>query len=281
VADVDVKIVIVNYNAREHLLKCLESIHGGMGGLSHEVYVVDNLSGDGSAEAVAARYPGVVLERNAENVGFARGNNQVMKREGGAKYFLLLNPDIIVGPGSVGRMVAYMEERESAGVVGCRLLNPDGSLQYSCRRWPEPQTIVARGLMLERFRPGAERFGRYFMRDWDHGGVAAVDWLLGSCMLLRARALEEVGYFDERFFMYYEDVDLCLRMRRAGWGVYYVPDVTMVHHHIQASHKWSSLRIRLLHVKSAAYFFHKHGLLWRGLVRGGVGLPSSFEVQGS
>jgi len=273
----DLTVVIVNYNTRDHLANCLESIFTHLAGCRFRVHVVDNHSSDGSVQMIRERFPQVRITENRQNVGFARANNQILGRVTDTRFFVALNPDIIVTEGSLQRMLAFMEETPEAGLVGCKLLNPDRTLQYSCRTWPQPLTILARGLMLERLLPDAGMFRRYFMRDWPHDQVAEVDWLQGSCMMIRGEALREAGLFDEHFFMYYEDVDLCLRFREKGWKIFYLPEPSMIHHHMQESHKFTSLRTRLIHIRSALYFFQKYDL-FRSLYDEHVSLKTHFKV---
>ncbi len=257
-SDTVLTIVIVNYNSGEHLRECLRSIHASGTQTPFRVEVVDNDSRDGSTEIVTEGLPRVHLTRNRKNVGFGRANNQVFRSVADTRYFLALNPDIVVTPGSLDTMCRFMDEHPEVGVCGCKLLNPDGSLQFSCRTWPHPLTIFLRGLRVEKYFPENRRFLDYYMRDWDHGDTAEVDWVLGSCMMIRRALFSNVGGFDERFFMYYEDVDLALRAWQAGWKVVYIPDVHMLHHHKQESHSWRSPRVVFQHIRSAIHFFSKH-----------------------
>jgi len=277
VTHMDLTIVIVNYNTRDHLANCLDSVFAHLNGCRFQVHVVDNHSSDGSVGMIRKMFPAVRITENKHNVGFAKANNQILKCVEDTRFFVALNPDIIVTEGSLQRMLSFMENTPDAGLVGCKLLNPDRTLQYSCRRWPQPLTILSRGLMLDRFLPDAGMFRRYFMRDWDHEQVAEVDWLQGSCMMIRREALNQAGLFDEHFFMYYEDVDLCLRFRTEGWKIFYLPEPMMIHHHMQQSHKVTSLRTRLIHIRSALYFFRKYDL-FRSLFNEGCGLNTHFKI---
>lgn len=254
----DIRIIIVNYNGKEFLRRCLASIYESETESRFQVHVVDNASTDGSAEMVEACFPQVCLTKNRENIGFGKANNQILRSETDARYYLTLNPDIIVTKGSIDYLRAYMDAHENVGISGCKLLNPDLSLQYSCRTWPHPLTILLRGMMVERFFADAKPFRDYYMTDWDHDHATEVDWILGSCLMIRKKTLEGVGFFDENFFMYYEDVDLAMRARENGWGVVYIPDVSMIHHHKQESHNWRSIRVRFQHIRSATHFFRKH-----------------------
>lgn len=260
-SSLDLIISIVNYNTKDFLYQCLSSIYSAPIPLDYQVYVVDNNSLDGSSEMVETCFPLVYLIQNKQNIGFARSNNQVIKNTN-SKYVLLLNPDITVMPKSIENITDFMNKQYDVGVLGCKLLNPDKSVQFSCRKFPNAFTIFLRGLYADLFFPDAHIFRHYMMADWNHSTVAEVDWVMGSSLMLRRDALEEVGLFDESFFMYYEDVDLCLRMWK-NWKVCYFPYSHMIHHHRQESHRISSVRQRLIHMMSACRFFRKHGLFPR------------------
>lgn len=206
----------------------------------------------------------VHLTTNCRNEGFGVAHNQIIKNTS-TKYILVLNPDITILPKSINKMINFLETNSNVGVLGCKLLNIDGSLQYSCRKYPHPLTILLRGLDIGLWFSDTEMFSNYKMADWDHSSIAEVDWITGSCMLLRRDALNDIGLFDEKFFMYFEDVDLCLRMLK-NWKVCYFPISQMIHHHLQQSQKLTSIRQKLIHFKSAYLFFKKHGLYFQGPV---------------
>lgn len=254
----DLIISIVNYNTKDFLHQCLSSIYSTSIPLDFQVHVVDNNSADGSQEMVETFFPQASLICNKQNFGFARSNNQVIKSTD-SQYILLLNPDITVMPKSIENITDFMNKHSDVGALGCKLLNPDKSVQFSCRKFPNALTIFLRGLYTDLLFPNAPIFKQYMMADWNHSTIAEVDWIMGSSLMLRREALQEVGLFDESFFMYYEDVDLCLRMWEK-WKVCYFPHSQMIHHHLQESHRLSAVRQRLIHIVSAYYFFRKHGL---------------------
>jgi GT2 family glycosyltransferase len=254
----DLAIVIVNFNSKDDLRKCLDSVfEASRGELKIRVCVVDNSSTDCSGNMVASMFPQVNLIRRPDNPGFATSNNAVLQSTR-ARYYLVLNPDVVVMPGSIEEMVAYLDRNPDTGIAGCKLINSDGSLQDSCRRYPDIITIALRAIGAGKLFPNLPRLRRYLMKDWNHSEIADVDWIFGSCMVIRYEALCDTGLFDEKFFMYYEDVDLCYRMWQ-GWKVTYLPDISMIHHHRQLSHRIGQIRLRLIHLKSAIYFFRKHG----------------------
>lgn len=264
-SSLDLIISIVNYNTKDFLYQCLSSIYSASIPLDYQVYVVDNNSLDGSQEMVETCFPSVSLIRNKQNIGFGRSNNLVMKNTN-SKYILTLNPDVTVMPKSIENIINFMDMQYDVGALGCKLLNPDRSLQFSCRRFPNALTIFLRGLYTDLFFPNAHIFKHYMMADWNHSTVAEVDWVMGSCLMLRRDALKEVGLFDESFFMYCEDVDLCLRMWKS-WKVCYFPHSYMIHQHLQESQRLSAIRQRLIHTMSLYRFFRKHGLFPQRKVR--------------
>ncbi len=248
-------VCIVNWNTREHLARALESLT--CGGLEHpEVIVVDNSSQDGSAAMVKERFPGVRLLENQENLGFSHANNQALRAAQG-KYLLLLNPDCIVQADALRRLVEFLEATPEAGVVGPRLLNADGSLQFSCRRFPSFGAGLFRNTPLGWLFP-RNRFSRgYLMTDWKHDAPRPVDWVSGAALCLRRRLLEEVGLLDEGFFMYCEDVDWCFRAQEKGWKIYYLPTAVITHLIGRSSDQRPLAMVKEFH-RSMARFYRKH-----------------------
>ncbi len=249
----DLSIVIVNWNTRDLLDRCLETIPEAVSGWTHEVIVVDNGSTDGSGTMVRTRHPGVHLVENGENVGFVRATNQGIALSRG-QYVLLLNSDTVAPPGSLARMVAFMEDYPDAGAVGPKLVNPDGSFQASYAHFP---TLVSESLSA--FGLNRRLYGPYHPspppRPDERPGP--VDWVPGACLLLRRKALEDVGPLDEGFWMYSEDTDLCYRLHRAGWKVYYLPDVEIVHFGGASSKQCRPESVGRLY-RGKARFFRKH-----------------------
>ena len=224
----DLSIVVVNWNTRQHLARCLRHVYETVGDLSFEVFVVDNASQDRSASMVRSSFPQVRLIENAENVGFARANNSAIERSQG-RYILLLNPDAFVGERAIEEMVGFMDEHPEAGAAGCRLRYPDGAFQLSCASFPSLRSEAYRLFWLYKFVPRGPAMGHYGMTYDDLSDVREVDVLLGAFMLVRRQTIEDIGPLNERFFMYSEEVDWCYRMREAGWRIYYVPLVEAVH----------------------------------------------------
>jgi hypothetical protein len=254
---VDLSILIVNYNTQDLLRQCLRSIYDVNPGMSFEVVVVDNASSDRSAEMVKREFPDAVLIRNTRNEGFSVANNIAMKASRG-KYVLLLNSDTIVVPGTLGRMVSFLEGNPDVGVAGCRLVRPSGELDFACRRsFPTPMVSLTRLLRLNRIFPGSRFFGRYNLTFLDEKENYEVDSIVGAFMLARRRVFEEVGGLDEDYFMYGEDVDWCYRIKQARWKVAYLGDSHVVHYKGAISRK-ESFRMNY-HFHRAMYLFHtKH-----------------------
>jgi N-acetylglucosaminyl-diphospho-decaprenol L-rhamnosyltransferase len=257
----DLSIVILNFNTRDQLRVCLESLQQeGSTSLSGasiraEVVVVDNASSDGSAAMVAAEFPWVRLIRSPRNGGFAYGNNQALARCEGAMV-LLLNPDTTMPRGGLARLMACLDDHPEAGIVGPKLLRPDGSMHRACRRaFPTPAVAFYRFSGLSRLFPRSPRFGRYNLTFVDPDVAIEVDSVCGACLLVRRSVLERIGPLDERFFMYGEDLDWCMRTRQAGWSVRYEPSVVVQHQHGAASRKHA--------VRTTYHFFRAMDLFYR------------------
>lgn len=255
----DLSVVIVNWNVRDLLQGCLQSVLDGTGHLRNgfEIVVVDNASADASVEMLRERYPGVRVVVNPENVGFAAANNQALPLCRG-RYVVLLNPDTLVPRGGLERLVEHMDARGSVGAMGCRLLNEDGSLQrWTAGAFPSLMNIAAHYLFLTRVLPGRLR-PRPLYLDRDVQEDLEVDWVSGACLILRRAAVGE-RIFDEGYFMYGEDMDLCFKLKREGWKIMYSPAASVIHFQGQ-SMKQQSGEVMLSSLKSMRLFFRKtHG----------------------
>ena len=208
-----VSIVVVSYNCREALQTCLLKLIAENPGLP--IIVVDNASTDGTIEMLTRDFPMVRPCKNTRNIGFAAACNQGI-RGCATDFILLLNPDTLMGRAALRRLYDVLRAQPNMGAVGPRILHTDGSLQPSCRRFPTLSAISFDELGLGRLFPHSRRLAKYRMRGWEHKETRDVDQLMGSCLLLRRTMLEHVGLLDERFFLYFEEVDLCLRMQRTG-----------------------------------------------------------------
>lgn len=276
----DLSIIIVNYKTRNLLEQCLNSIYSENHHFSYGVFVVDNNSKDSSIEMVKKKFPQVKLIENRINSGFAAANNQALRRSN-ARYLLLINPDTVVLPDSLNVMMEFMDEHPEAGIAGCKLLNPDYSLQYSCREFSTLATFFLRGIHFDNLFPNNTMLRKYMMFDWDHNEVREVDWVLGSCMMVKRKAIEHVGMLDENFILYFEDQDWCYRMWKHGWKIYYVPQAQMIHYYQRRSAKQFLNVLTWIHIKSMLYFFKKHYLQFPLSVNGKGGGVSARRKEGT
>ncbi len=249
----NLSIVIVNWNTRDLLATCLESIWTSESHPEIEVIVVDNASSDGSAQMVRERFPQVSLIENETNVGFARANNQGLQHCQG-RYVLLLNSDTRVLGDALEQLTAFMEAHPRAGAAGARLLNADGSLQPSCHPMLTPGHEFWRLIFLDNIVHRAT-YGATF---WASSQPRQVEVIKGACLMLRREALSEVGLLDESYFMYTEEVDLCFRLARAGWQLWWVP-AAQVTHYGEASSRQVAQDMYIQLYRSKVQFYRKFG----------------------
>lgn len=224
----DVSIVIVNWNTRDILRNCLRSIYEQAGEVNFEVVVIDNGSTDGSVQMVKNDFQQVILIENSRNRGFAAANNQGMKISRG-RYVLLLNSDTLVLEQAVAKMVYFADKHPEAAVFGCRILNPDRTLQRTCFMFPSIINLLLSSTYLYKLFPRNRFFGRERMTWWDRQDMKEVDVVTGCFMLVRRKAIEQVGMMDEQFFMYGEETDWCYQFHKAGWKVMFTPEAEIIH----------------------------------------------------
>lgn len=238
----DVSVIIVNWNLKDELGACLDSLKNNAGGMDIETIVVDNGSTDGSAEMVDRDHPGIKLIRNRENLGFSKANNQAMAVAGG-RYFFLLNNDTLIQKYSLSRLVEFMDSHADVGICGPRVVNADGSLQIRSRgRYPTIPGALGQYFLPTRLRKLVSgSTGFYDFRDNINPG--SMDWISGCALLARRTAVGEVGMLDAGIFMYLEDVDWCYRMRLAGWQVWNVPDSVVLHYGGRSMNKQSGVAV--------------------------------------
>ncbi len=250
-------IIIVSYNVREFLEQALLSIQRAAQDLSHEIWVVDNNSLDGSADFVERHFPDVKLIRNAENVGFARANNQAIVLAQGS-FICLINPDTVVQEKTFTTLLTFFDKQPLAGAIGCKILNPDGTLQLACRRsFPTPWVAFTKIVGLAALFPKSRFFGRYNLTFLDPEHVTEVEAISGSFMVLRRETIAKVGMLDEAFFMYGEDLDWCYRIKAGGWKIHYVPETQIIHFKGESS-KRSPMEQRRLFYEAMRLFVKKH-----------------------
>jgi GT2 family glycosyltransferase len=228
-------VLVVTWNSEDYIADCLKSLEE-LRSESTEVLVVDNASADGTAEIVRRDFPWVKLIESRTNLGFARGNNLGIRAALG-KYVCLVNPDVVVLPGCIQDMLTFMEEHRSIGLMSPAMLGSDGTVQRSCMRFPSLWNCLCDALALYRLFPRSPRFGGQGMHDCSWDRVLDVDILNGWFWFVRRTALDQVGFLDERFFMYGEDVDWCTRFRQAGWRLVFFPLAKAIHYGGASSEK--------------------------------------------
>ena len=253
----DLSIVIVNWNTKKLLRKCLETTLTAMQrvpSMDGEIVVVDNASTDGSAEMLIEQFPTVETISSATNHGFARANNIAIRRSRG-RYIVLLNPDTEVKPDTLQILMDYMENNAHVGAAGPLVLNPDDSLQTSCYPFPTLSREFWRLFHLDTIR----QYGVYRMEEWDTSEQRVVDVLLGACIVVRRSVLEEIGLLDERYFMYTEEVDLCYRIQSAGWDLCWVPQAQIVHYGGQSTQQIAAEMFLHLYSSKLAFIRKYYG----------------------
>jgi N-acetylglucosaminyl-diphospho-decaprenol L-rhamnosyltransferase len=261
----DLSVVIVNWNVRDLLRRCLHSVAESSKAetpkrLSVQVIVVDNGSSDGSVPMLRGEFPQIKLIANEANLGFTRANNQGLSISDG-RYALLLNPDTEVLDRALGEMVAYMDLHPAVGALGPQLIYADGRVQSSRRRFPGLDTAFLEGTFLQQSFPRSRILSRYYVLDRPENETQEVDWLVGACLLMRREALDQVGPLDERFFMYSEEMDWCYRAKGRGWNVVYLPAAQVIHHEGKSSEQVLPVR-HIQFQRSKVLFFKKHHGGW-------------------
>ena len=227
-SDLEVSVTICSWNTQADLRTCLASLEAVRAEARFEVIVVDNNSQDGSPDMVEREFPWVRLFRMAKNLGFTGGHNYALDQRK-APHAFLLNSDAAVHRNALRILIDYANGHPHVGVVGPRILNPDGSLQLSCRRFPYPIAALFRNTWLGRLFPKNRYLREYLMTDWDHDSPREVDWVSGAAMFVTKQFMDKVGYLDPEFFMFCEDVDWCWRARDAGFRVVYLPIAEVTH----------------------------------------------------
>lgn len=251
----DLSIIIVNYNVKEFLENSLQSILKATSRISYEIIVVDNASDDGSIELIKSKFPEVKLIENKENIGFSRANNIALNIARG-KYFLLLNPDTIVEEDTFETMLKFFDENKDVGLAGCKIINPDGTLQAGCRRsFPGPWNSFCKVTGLSSLFPKSRIFARYNLTYLDENLTHEVDAISGSFMFLKSEIYKKIGGLDEDFFMYGEDLDWCFRVQQAGYKVFYVHSTQIIHYKGESTKRSSIDEIR--HFYNAMHLFVK------------------------
>jgi len=222
-------ICIVNFNTRELLKNCLQSIYDTSKKINFEIIVVDNHSSDGSVAMIKQDFPRVILIANDENHGYASAVNQGVDQAKG-EFILILNSDTEILPDCLSKTLEFMNDNKNAGIVGCRILNPDLTLQRSCRSFPGILNFFSENFFLHDIFSRSRIFGRPFMSYFNYDRLAEVEIVLGAFMMIRKKTIDQIGLMDTQFFMYAEETDWCFRARQAGWKIYFYPDAEIIHY---------------------------------------------------
>jgi GT2 family glycosyltransferase len=254
---IDLSIVIVTYNSERVISSCLSSIMNHKTDLTYEVIVVDNSSTD-KTKQIVSQYTSVQLINSSKNVGFSKANN-IGIREANGKYIMILNPDVLLTDYCLDSLVVSLEECTSRSMVAPKLIYPSGEVQESVRRFPNLVVQLLGRIPLLRYIVKKEH-KKYLMSNWDHNQSTNVDWVIGAAMLSTSSYLKEIGMFDEDFFLYFEDLDLCYRFYKKGYKVFYNSEVS-VYHEYQRSSTRKVNKLTFIHVSSLIKFYRKHSEL--------------------
>lgn len=260
----DLSVIITSYKNPQLLRVCLDALKKNIGDIDHELIVADGETEEPTEMMMREDFPEIRFFPFKDNVGLQAMLSKALDNASG-KYLLLLNGDIIVTENSILRLFAYIKSNPEVGMVGPKLLNFNGTLQYSCFRFYKPWTIIFRRTFLGKLSFAKKHLDWFLMKDLDHEKVIEADWIMGSALMISRKALDKVGYMDPRFFLYMEDVDWCRRFWENGYKVIYYPEVSMHHYHGKGSAKKNFLysllfnRLTWIHINSAIKYFIKYG----------------------
>jgi GT2 family glycosyltransferase len=259
----DLSIVTINHHHRGIIENCIESLHALPDKATFELLVVDNTPEDGLAAWVRAHFSGVAVVSNETPHGYASNANRGMLSAVRGRYAMMLNPDVVCRPGLLDEMVRFMDRNPQVGMAAPKLVNEDGTLQPSCRRFPKIETLALRFLRFDGFLKNLRVLREYLMADWDHASESDVDWVTGAVAVFRREALRDAAMMDESYYMYWEDLDLCLRLWHLGWRVAYVPQACAVHAHMRQGVKHPFSKFARGQLTGALSIFRKFGLQLR------------------
>lgn len=264
----DLSISIVNYNTKNLVKQCVKNIINSHISLDYEIIITDNNSSDGSSELfgkeILPHFPRVKLIKSKSNRGFGAGHNLSLQKSE-AKYALIMNPDIVILNDAVSQLYNFMERETQCGIAGPKLIYPDLTVQPSCHPWPKFITPLYRRTLLSRTAWGFKKTKYYDMLDYDHKEAKKVDWLVGACLMIRKTVWDKIQGFDERYFLYCEDIDICRKCWNAEFEIWHVPKAKMIHYHkrLSAQKKWRRSifnKSSRIHIQSHLKYFKKWGL---------------------
>ncbi len=275
----DISIIIVSWNVKTLLRACLQSLTAACQtapNLTSEIIVVDSASSDGSPDMVRAEFPQVTLIASDQNLGYAGGNNTGAKNAAG-QYLFILNPDTVLQPDALAKLINFMEDHPKTGAVGPKLLWPDGSVQSSRRRFPTVGSLFWESTLLGQWFPNNRYIQRYHMVDTSPDTLQQVDWVVGAAIFIRRAAWEQVGPIDQDFFMYFEETDWCYRCAKAGWDIYYLPTAEITHYEGKSSEQVVAARTIRFQRSKLRYTQKYFGSGWSTLLK--IFLWATFAFQ--
>lgn len=272
-SQIGISVIIVTWNSEKWIKRCLDSILATSGDLQIEIIVVDNFSKDKTLEILKPYSSQIKLVQNSSNLGYARGCNQGLKMAQG-NYVLLLNPDTEIKENSLKKMLDFMEKTPDVGALGPRLVDFEGEIQPSCRRFPNYKFLLWELSGLSRLFPKSKTFGAWKMGDFDFKSTKEVEQPMGSALLIREKVIDQIGLMDEIFFLFYNDVDFCYRIKRAGWKIYFYPEARIFHSRGASTGQVKIKKIILSHWGHFLYLkkYHSSGLKTILLLPFGLGL---------
>ena len=254
---IDVSIVVITWNMSKLLSQLLSTVKNFTDGLKYEIIIIDNNSVDDTISMIETNYPDVILIQNDKNRGVAPARNQGLKIAKG-DYILILDADMELVENSISKLFDFMEDKKNCGLVGSKLIDTHGNLQYSCKRFPTFLSLIYRRLENFDFVKNSKIYKNHIMADLNHNDVKKVDYVIGACQFFRRKIIEQIGFYDENIFYGPEDLDFCLRVWKAGWDVYYFPFTKIIHHEQRITKKNIFSAITLKHIKGILYIFGKY-----------------------
>lgn len=250
-------IVIITWKMKDLLRACLNSIYTYTKDVNFEIILIDNKSEDGTVEMIETDFPEIRLIKNENNKGVAPARNQGLSLVKG-KYVLILDADIELTEDSISQLFKYMEQNNSCGLVGSKLVDPNGVYQYSCKRFPTFLSLVYRRFEHLDFVRNSKTLQFHIMKDWDHSTVKEVDYLIGACQFFRKEIIDKIGFYDQNIFYGPEDIDFCLRIWKAGWSIVYYPLTSMIHREQRITKKKLISVLTIKHLMGIFYIFKKY-----------------------